>query len=167
MSLTAPAPTLTLIRTTDPEPGATPATLTYSLTLPAALSTPSVARHATARILATHHLSELADAAIQAVGELTSTACRLTSAPQVYVSLRYRAAALRVIVYDGEPRPSNPRLVAAVDARRRTALRLLARVVKSCGGTWGCDESPEPGGGTRMWAVLPHATTAAYPQSSP
>ncbi|MFI6939619.1 ATP-binding protein [Streptomyces sp. NPDC050418] len=136
--------------------------LSYSLTLPAALSTPSIARHATARILRTHHLPELADAAVQTVSELASTACQLTSAPQIYLSLRYRSAALRVVVYDSEPRPAHARLVAALDTRRRMSLRLLARVVKSCAGTWGCDESPEPGGGTRMWAVLPYATTSRY-----
>ncbi len=142
---------------------ASPDTLTYSLTLPSALSTPSVARAATRHILTAHHLPELADAAVQTVSELTAIGCQLGgAAPTVYLSLRYRSGALRVIVYDGEPRPTNPRLAAAVDARRRTALRLLARVVKACAGTWGCDESPEPGGGTRTWAVLPHATTAAY-----
>nr|WP_236071824.1 ATP-binding protein [Streptomyces polyasparticus] len=146
---------------TDPR-GAEPDGLTYSLTLPAALSTPAVARAATRHILAAHHLPDLADAAVQAVGELTAAACQLTPAPQIYVSLRYRAGALRVIVYDGEPRPTNPRLAAASDTRRRAALRLLARVVKACAGTWGCDESPEPGGGTRTWAVLPHAATATY-----
>ncbi|MER7172021.1 ATP-binding protein [Streptomyces mesophilus] len=136
--------------------------LAYSLTLPAALSTPAIARAVTRHILTAHHLPELIDAAVQAVGELTAAACRLTPAAQIYVSLRYRAGALRVTVYDGEPHPAHPRLAAALDARRRSALRLLARVVKCCEGAWGCDESPEPGGGTRTWAVLPRATTAAY-----
>ncbi|WP_199545619.1 ATP-binding protein [Streptomyces sp. N35] len=155
---------LTLVphATVGGESGAEPDGLAYSLTLPAALSTPAIARAATRHILAAHHLPELADAAVQAVGELTATACQLTPAAQIYVSLRYRSGALRITVYDGEPHPAHPRLAAALDARRRAALRLLARVVKCCEGTWGCGESPEPGGGTRTWAVLPRATTAAY-----
>ncbi|WP_415947893.1 ATP-binding protein [Streptomyces sp. KLOTTS4A1] len=168
---TSPPRSLTLVRHTaaygDPDPAPVPPPppgegLTYSFTLPAALSTPAVARHATARILTVHRIPELSDAALQTVGELTATACRLTTAPQIYLALRYRSDALRVIVYDGEPRPTHARLLEALDARRRAALRLLARVVRSCGGTWGYDESPDPSSGTRMWAVLPHGPTAAY-----
>jgi hypothetical protein len=140
----------------------TPETLAYSLTLPAALRSPAVARTATRTILGVHGLEDVADAAVQAVSELTSCACRFTPAAEVYVSLRYRDGALRVVLYDGHPGHAHPRLAAACEARRRAALRVLACVVKACGGNWGFGDAREPGGGTRMWAVLPRAGARAY-----
>ncbi|MDG4858508.1 ATP-binding protein [Streptomyces sp. T-3] len=149
---------------TELVPAVTPDDLTYSLTLPAGSATPAIARAATRRILAEHGLHTLADAAVQAVGELTATACQFTRAAEVYVSLRYREGALRVILYDGHPRHTNPRLAAQCDSRRRASLRLLACLVRACKGEWGFGDAHEPSGGTRMWAVLPHASTAAYGQ---
>ncbi|MGI5428347.1 hypothetical protein [Streptomyces sp. CA-179760] len=96
------------------------------------------------------------------MSELASCACRFTPTAEVYVSLRYRDSALRVILYDGHPRHTNPRLAAACDTHRRAALRVLACVVRACGGDWGFGDAREPGGGTRMWAVLPHQGTRAY-----
>ncbi|MGX5212907.1 ATP-binding protein [Streptomyces violaceus] len=140
----------------------TPETLAYSLTLPAALQSPAIARTATRTILRAHGLEDVTDAAVQAVGELAACACRFTPSAEVYVSLRYRESALRVILYDGHPRHTNPHLAAACDTRRRAALRVLACVVQACGGNWGFGEAREPGGGTRMWAVLPHHGARAY-----
>ncbi|MDQ1016592.1 hypothetical protein QFZ43_003141 [Streptomyces afghaniensis] len=67
-----------------------------------------------------------------------------------------------MILYDGHPRHTNPRLAAACDTRRRAALRVLACVVRACGGDWGFGDAREPGGGTRMWASLPHQGARAY-----
>ncbi|MFB7928765.1 ATP-binding protein [Streptomyces sp. NPDC056039] len=143
----------------------TPETLAYSLTLPAALQSPAIARAATRTILRAHDLTDVTDAAVQVVSELASCACRFTPAAEFYVSLRYRETALRVILYDGHPRHTNSRLAAACDTRRRADLRVLACVVRACGGDWGFGDAREPGGGTRMWAVLPHQGAHAYMRS--
>ncbi|MCX4905770.1 ATP-binding protein [Streptomyces sp. NBC_00878] len=138
-----------------------PEPLAYSLTLPATLRSPAIARAATRTVLVAHGLGALADPAEQAVGELVAVACRFTPTSEVYLSLRHRDGALRVIVYDGHPRHTHPRLAAACDTRRRASLRLLGCVVRACEGDWGFGEAREPGGGTRMWAVLPCGGTPA------
>ncbi|WP_419249210.1 ATP-binding protein [Streptomyces luteogriseus] len=140
----------------------TPETLAYSFTLPAAPQSPFIARAATRTVLRAHSLDDVTDAAVQVVSELATCACRFTPAAEVYVSLRYRDGDLRVILYDGHPRHLNPRLAAACESRRRAALRVLSCVVKSCRGDWGFDEAREPGGGTRMWAVLPRESARSY-----
>ncbi|MFC7305201.1 ATP-binding protein [Streptomyces monticola] len=159
---TAPTPCPSFRPPSTPPAPPPPEDLTYSLTLPASLTTPAIARTATRRILVAHGLHGLTDAAQQAVGELAAAACQFTPTPEVYLSLRFRDGALRVILYDGHPRHTNERLAAACDTRRRAALRLLACVVRACGGEWGFGEAREPGGGTRMWAVLPQAGATAY-----
>jgi hypothetical protein len=153
-----PVPTPVDLPPTPP----TPETLAYSLTLPAALHSPAIARTATRTILQAHGLEDVAEAAVQAVSELASCACRFTPAAEVYVSLRYRDGALRVILYDGHPRHTQPRLAAACEARRRAALRVLACVVRACDGDWGFGDAREPCGGTRMWAVLPRKGAGVY-----
>ncbi|WP_079079014.1 hypothetical protein [Streptomyces sp. DSM 15324] len=45
---------------------------------------------------------------------------------------------------------------------RRVSLRVLDEVVRACHGDWGIGGDREPGGGTRMWAVLPRAGAAGY-----
>ncbi|MGW2642562.1 ATP-binding protein [Streptomyces sp. NPDC001348] len=139
-----------------------PETLAYSLTLPATPRTPAIARTAVRTILQVHGLGDVTDPAVQVVSELTACACRFTPSAAIYVSLRYRDAALRVSLYDGHPRHTNPRLATACDTRRRAALRVLACVVRACEGDWGFGEAREPGGGTRMWAVLPRTTARGY-----
>ncbi|MCX4456500.1 ATP-binding protein [Streptomyces sp. NBC_01728] len=144
-----------------------PETLAYSLTLPAALASPALARAATRAFLAAHDLRDIMDAALQAIGELAAAACQFTESPDFYLSLRYRGDAFRVIVYDRHPRHTHPRLAAACDGRRRAALRVLACVCRACDGDWGFGESREPGGGTRMWATLPRASAAEYGSEAP
>ncbi|MFJ8670962.1 ATP-binding protein [Streptomyces sp. NPDC093589] len=139
-----------------------PETLTYGLTTPAALISPAIARHATHVILEAHGLRDVTTAALQVVGELTACACRFTASEDVYLALRYRDDSLRVFLYDAHPRHTHRRLAAACDARRRSALLLLACVVRDCRGEWGFGTSPGPGEGTRMWAVLPHEGARAY-----
>jgi hypothetical protein len=139
-----------------------PENLAYSLTLPASAQSPAIARAATRTILRAHDLGDVTDAAVQVVSELASCACRFTPTDEVYVSLRYRDGALRVILYDGHARHTHPRLASACESRRRAVLRVLACVVKACDGDWGFGDAREPGGGTRMWAVLPREGARAY-----
>lgn len=139
-----------------------PDSLTFSLTLPAGPTSSHVARVATRAVLHSHGLDDMTDAVTQVVGELAACASRFTPGQEVYMSLRYREAALRAVLYDGHRRHEHPRLVEACDARRRAALRLLGCVVRACDGEWGFGEAREPGGGTRMWAVLPWAGARGY-----
>jgi hypothetical protein len=140
----------------------TPETLAYSFTLPAALASPALARAATREVLKAHGLYDMLDPALQAVGELAAIAAQFAEASDFYLSLRYRAETLRVIVYDSHPRHTQPHLAAACDTRRRAALPVLACVCRACDGAWGFGEAHEPGGGTRMWARLPRVNAAAY-----
>ncbi|WP_073946225.1 ATP-binding protein [Streptomyces kebangsaanensis] len=140
----------------------TPETLAYSLTLPADPRTPAIVRATLRTVLRAHGLADMTDAAVQVTSELAACACRFSTSPEVYVRLRYREDALRVVLYDAHPRHTHPRLAAACDARRRSTLRLPACVVRACGGDWGFGDAREPGGGTRTWAVLPRAGVRAY-----
>ncbi|WP_063829731.1 sensor histidine kinase [Streptomyces violaceorubidus] len=140
----------------------TPETLTCSFTLPPGPASPRIARVTARAVLHGHGLDDMADAVVQVVGELAACACRFTPRDEVYVSLRYREGTLRVVFYDGHRRHEHPRLIAACDARRRSALRVLGCVVRACEGEWGIGEAREPGGGTRMWAVVPRRGARVY-----
>ncbi|MFF0104709.1 ATP-binding protein [Streptomyces hirsutus] len=140
----------------------TPDSLAYSLTLPAAPASAAMARAATRAALHLHGLGDVTEAVVQTVSELAACAGRFSAADDIYVSLRHRDGTVRVIVYDGHPRHTHPRLSAACDARRKATLRVLTAVVRACGGTWGVDAARQPGGGTRMWAVLPTPGARAY-----
>ncbi|RFU86898.1 ATP-binding protein [Streptomyces triticagri] len=145
----------------------------YSLTLPAAPPSAGVARAAIRTTLDAHGLTSLLFPAVLLVSELVVAATHFTPSPDIYVSLRYREEAcaadvdppgpgtLRLIAYDGHPPHTSPHLGALCDARRRTALRVLAAVVEACHGTWGFGASPEPGGGTRTWATISNSGPAA------
>ncbi|MGW0826714.1 ATP-binding protein [Streptomyces sp. NPDC002845] len=139
-----------------------PETLAYSFTLSAGPVSSRVARAATRSVLAAHGADDMADPAVQVVAELVGCAWRFTPGAEVYLSLRFRDGALRVILYDGHARHTHPRLAAACDARRRAALRVLGCVVRACEGEWGFGAAREPGGGTRMWAVLPMDGARGY-----
>ncbi|MFH9816874.1 ATP-binding protein [Streptomyces sp. NPDC017230] len=145
-----------------PATAPTPDTLAYSLTLPAAPASAAMVRAATRTALDLHGLQDVSEAVVQTVSELAACAFRFSAADDIYVSLRHRDGTVRVIVYDGHPRHTHPRLSSACDARRKAALRVLMAVVRACGGTWGMDAARQPGGGTRMWAVLPIAGARAY-----
>ncbi|MEU4044781.1 ATP-binding protein [Streptomyces antibioticus] len=139
-----------------------PEDLCYSFTLPAAPRSPGVARATTRAVLRAHRLDDVAEPVVQVVSELTTCAYRLSLTKEMYVSLRYRDAALRVTVYDGHPRHTHARLGALCVLNRRATLRLLDEVVRACRGDWGIGGAREPGGGTRMWAVLPRAGAMNY-----
>ncbi|MGW0731344.1 ATP-binding protein [Streptomyces sp. NPDC002851] len=163
--VTAEGPTVTACPaapaydTTQPP---SPATLAYSLTLPTAPTSPAIARAATRTLLTAHSLQAAQPAALQAVGELVAYAGQFTATPEIYLSLRYRDDALRVIVYDDHPRHTNHHLAAACETRRRATLRVLACVAKACEGDWGFGPAREPGPATRTWAVLPHGGLTSY-----
>ncbi|MDX3457214.1 ATP-binding protein [Streptomyces sp. ME02-8801-2C] len=140
-----------LTQTAPPRPD----TLTYGFTLPAEAVSSQVARATTQAVVQAHGLEEMADVAVQVVGELTACAFRFAVDASVYVSLRWWEGEFQVVVYDGHRRHTHPRLAAACDERRGDALEVLGCVVEACGGEWGFGEAREPGRGTRMWAVLP------------
>ncbi|CAM5701690.1 hypothetical protein SHIRM173S_07977 [Streptomyces hirsutus] len=117
-----------------------PEALAYSFTLPAAPRSPAIARSATRTILRAHGLDDVMDAAVQVVGELAACSCRLAPSAEVYVSLRYRDDALRMVFYNTPIPATRPPGSAACDARRRAALRVLACVVKACAGECGVRE---------------------------
>ncbi|WP_370665956.1 ATP-binding protein [Streptomyces sp. IBSBF 2507] len=162
MSATAAVTLCPISSDTLPATEPTPDTLAYSLTLPVAPASAMMVRTATRTVLDLHGLGDVREAVVQRVSELTACAFRFSAAADIYVSLLHRDGTVRVIVYDGHPRHTHPRLSAAWDAQRKSALRVLKAVVRSCGGTWGADAARHPGGGTRMWAVLPIAGARAY-----
>ncbi|MFF3939027.1 ATP-binding protein [Streptomyces phaeofaciens] len=152
----------TSARVDAPFAPARPEDLCYGFTLPAGPRSPGVARAVSRTILGAHGLAEVTEPVVQVVSELTTSAYRLSLTKEMYVSLRYRDSALRVTVHDGHPRHTPSRLGAICVLNRRVSLRLLDEVVRACRGEWGIGGDREPGGGTRMWAVLPRAGARAY-----
>ncbi|MFG3252616.1 ATP-binding protein [Streptomyces sp. NPDC048172] len=138
-----------------------PETLSYGFTLPGALASPAVARAAARVVLDAHRLGDMAEPSLQAVGELAACGSRFGPG-DLRLFLRYRDEELWVILHDGHQPHRNPRLASACDGRREDALRVLGCVVDACGGEWGYGDALAPGGGTRMWAVLPRAGARAY-----
>ncbi|WP_374775590.1 ATP-binding protein [Streptomyces sp. NBC_01310] len=137
-------------------------TLACSLTVPGEPLGAQVARAAVRAVLHAYRLDPLAPAVVQVAGELVGAAWKLDPGRSLYLSVRHRDDSLRLIAYDGHPPHAHPRLAAHCEARRRAALRLMAAVVRSCGGAWGFGDSREPGGGTRTWASLPRHGAADY-----
>ncbi|MEU6891821.1 ATP-binding protein [Streptomyces sp. NPDC046557] len=136
--------------------------LACSLTVPGEPYSAQIARSAVRAALHAHRLDPLAPAAVQVTGELVGAAWYLNPGQSLYLSVRHRDDALRLTVYDGHAPHAHPRLAAHCEARRRSALRLMAAVVRECGGAWGFEGSREPGGGTRTWATLPGAGAVGY-----
>ncbi|MFF3212098.1 ATP-binding protein [Streptomyces sp. NPDC002886] len=139
-----------------------PDELSCSLTVPGEPYSAQIARGTVRSVLHAHHLDRVVPAAVQVVGELIAAAWYLDPGRSLYLALRHREGALRLTVYDGHAPHTHPRLAAHCEARRRAALRVMAAVVRDCGGAWGFGESREPGGGTRTWASLPVAGAAGY-----
>ncbi|MBT2407511.1 ATP-binding protein [Streptomyces sp. ISL-87] len=139
-----------------------PDALTCSLTVPGEAYSAQIARSTVRAVLHAHRLDPLASAAVQVTGELVAASRRLDPGRSLYLSVRYRDDSLRLTVYDGHTPHTQPRLAAHCEARRRAALRLMAAVVRECGGAWGFGESREPGGGTRTWATLPRSGALRY-----
>ncbi|MGW0548366.1 ATP-binding protein [Streptomyces altiplanensis] len=133
-----------------------PSTLAYSLTLPGEPHCAAVARTAVRSALHVHHLDPYADFAALVTGELIGAAVKSTPGEDLYLSLRYRDAALRIVLWDQHPRHRDPTAIVLCEERRTRSLWLLAALVDDCGGTWGSAEAQAPPHrGTKSWAVLP------------
>ncbi|MFB6983799.1 ATP-binding protein [Streptomyces scopuliridis] len=129
--------------------------LAYSFTLPGEPHCAATARAAIRSALDVHGLAPHADLAVLAATELIATAVKLTPDRELYLSLRYRTGALRLVLWDQHPRHTDPDDVSLCAERRRSALWLLAASVDECGGEWGTTEAEPPQRGVKSWAVLP------------
>ncbi|MBT2492570.1 ATP-binding protein [Streptomyces sp. ISL-96] len=148
----APSATAALHRAPRPP---RPSSLAYSLTIPGEPHCAAIARTAVRSALRAHHLAPYADIAVLAASELIATAAKLTPGEDLYLSLRYRNATLRLVLWDQHPRHKDPDAITLCAERRRRSLWLLAALVDDCGGDWGSAEAHPPHRGTKSWAVLP------------
>lgn len=139
-----------------------PDDLSCSLTLPGEPHSAQIARSAVRAALHAHGLDPLAPAAVQVTGELVGATWYLDPARSLYLSVRHREGALRLTVYDGHAPTRTPASPRTARRAGRSALRLMAAVVRECGGAWGIEGSREPGGGTRTWAALPATGAVGY-----
>ncbi|MEU2246470.1 hypothetical protein [Streptomyces sp. NPDC019224] len=89
------------------------------------------------------------------MNELVAVAARLSPGRELYVSLRHREEAVRLLVWDQHPHHVEPDTAALCEVRRRRALWLLAAVVDDWGGEWGSREAPQPVRGFKTWVTLP------------
>ncbi|MEU9063199.1 ATP-binding protein [Streptomyces sp. NPDC048430] len=137
-------------RAPRPAPG-----LILSLTLPGDPRSAAVGRHAVAASLPTYGLHAFAWPVTLAVTELIAVNAALTPGRELYLSLRHRDDALRLVLWDQHPQHTDPDTLALCEVRRRRALWLLAAVIDDWGGRWGVTEGPPPHQGVKSWAVLP------------
>lgn len=129
--------------------------LILSLTLPGDPRSAAVGRHAATAALPAYGLRSHAWPVTHAVTELIAVNAALTPGRELYFSLRHRDNALRIVVWDQHPRHADPDTRALCEARRRTALWLLAAVVDDWGGEWGVSEARPPQQGVKSWVLLP------------
>lgn len=129
--------------------------LALSFTLPGDVRSAFVGRTAIAAALDAHGLAPYVWPATHAVAELLAVTARMSPGRELYVSLRHRDEAVRLLVWDQHPHHVDPDLAALCEVRRRRALWLLAAVVDDWGGEWGMCEAAEPQRGTKSWVVLP------------
>lgn len=129
--------------------------LSLSFTLPGDIRSARIARAATAAALEAHGLAAYVWPVSYAVTELASVAARMSPGRELYVSLRHRDDAVRLLVWDQHPQHTEPDVAGLCEAWRRRALWLLAAVVDDWGGEWGMCEAAAPQRGTKTWAVLP------------
>lgn len=132
-----------------------PRSLSYSLTLPGELRSAAVARASVGAVLAAHGLERFLLPAQVAVSELAATLARLTPGKDLYVSVRHRGDALRLVVWDQHPTHRDPGAERLCGERRSRALWLLAAVVEDWGGEWGVRAAAPPQAGTKTWVTLP------------
>lgn len=135
--------------------GRSPRGLALSFTLPGDIRSAPIGRTAIGAALKTHGLAPYIWPAALAVAELITVTVRMSPGKELYVSLRYRDDALRLVVWDQHPRHREPDISTLCDTRRRRALWLLAAVVDDWGGEWGACEAGPPQRGTKSWVVLP------------
>ncbi|MFJ2792889.1 ATP-binding protein [Streptomyces sp. NPDC087290] len=129
--------------------------LSLSFTLPGDLRSAFIGRTAVAAALEAHGLTPYVWPVTHAVGELLAVTARMSPGKEIYVSLRHRDDAVRLLVWDQHPHHAEPGLAALCETRRRRALWLLAAVVDDWGGEWGACEANSPQCGTKSWVRLP------------
>lgn len=131
------------------------ARLAVSLTLPGDHRSPAIARGAVTAALRAHGLAAYLWPTVLVAAELVAVTATLTPGRDLYLSLRHRDDALRLLVWDQHPHHPAPVTAARCEARRRRALWLLAAVVDDWGGTWGVTDARPPQHGTNSWATFP------------
>ncbi|MFH9617604.1 ATP-binding protein [Streptomyces pratensis] len=133
-----------------PRPG-----LVLSLTLPGDPRSAAIGRRAVAAALPAYGLRSQAWPAALAVTELIAVNAALTPGRELYLSLRHRDDALRLVLWDQHPRHADPDTLALCEGRRRRALWLLVAVVDDWGGEWGVGDARPPHRGVKSWVLLP------------
>ncbi|MFE7042792.1 ATP-binding protein [Streptomyces atratus] len=129
--------------------------LALSFTLPGDIRSALIGRTAIAAALKTHGLAPYIWPATLAVAELITVTARMSPGKELYVSLRHRYDALRLLVWDQHPHHPEPDMTTLCETRRRQALWLLTAVVDDWGGEWGACQASPPLRGTKSWVVLP------------
>ncbi|MFF9506386.1 ATP-binding protein [Streptomyces sp. NPDC014724] len=129
--------------------------LALSFTLPGDVRSSFIGRTLIAAALNTHGLSRYVWPATHAAAELIAVTVRMSPRKELYVSLRHRDDALRLLVWDQHPRHREPDTATLCETRRRRALWLLAAVVDDWGGEWGVCDASLPRGGIKAWVSLP------------
>ncbi|MFG2428534.1 ATP-binding protein [Streptomyces sp. NPDC048590] len=126
-----------------------------SLTLPGDPRSAAVGRRAVASALPAYGLRSHVWPATLAVTELIAHGAALTPGRELYLSLRHRDAALRLVLWDQHPAHPDADARALCEVWRRRALWLLAAVVDDWGGEWGSCEARPPHQGVKSWVLLP------------
>ncbi|MGW2084746.1 ATP-binding protein [Streptomyces sp. NPDC001880] len=129
--------------------------LGLSFTLPGDVRSAFIGRTVVAAALEAHGLAPYVWPAAHVVDELVSVTARMSPGKELYVSLRQRDDAVRLLVWDQHPHHAEPDLAALCETRRRRALWLLAAVVDDWGGEWGSGEARAPQRGIKSWVQLP------------
>ncbi|MFJ8755142.1 ATP-binding protein [Streptomyces sp. NPDC102441] len=129
--------------------------LVLSLTLPGDPRSAAVGRRAVTAALPLYGLRSRVWPATLAVAELIAVSAMLTPGRELYLSLRHRDDALRLVLWDQHPRHADPGILSLCEVRRRRALWLLAAAVDDWGGEWGVGEAGPPHQGMRSWVLLP------------
>ncbi|MFI5768295.1 ATP-binding protein [Streptomyces sp. NPDC051658] len=129
--------------------------LSLSFTLPGDVRSAFIGRTVVAAALEAHGLTPYVWPATHVVDELVAVTVRMSPGKELYVSLRQRDDAVRLLVWDQHPHHTAPDLATLCEKRRRRALWLLAAVVDDWGGEWGVSEASSPHAGIKSWVVLP------------
>ncbi|SFX34558.1 sensor histidine kinase [Streptomyces atratus] len=129
--------------------------LSLSFTLPGDIRSAFIGRTVVAAALEAHGLAPYVWPATHVVDELVAVTARMSPGRELYVSLRHREDAVRLLVWDQHPHHADPDLATLCETRRRRALWLLSAVVDDWGGEWGAGAADPPQRGTKSWVRLP------------
>ncbi|WP_307125227.1 hypothetical protein [Streptomyces sp. B1I3] len=109
----------------------------------------------TTATLRAHGLTAYLWPAVAVTAEMAAVAARLTPGRDLYLFLRHRDDALRLLVWDQHLLHSGHSGHFGCDALRRRALWLLAVVVDDWGGEWGIRDARPGQPGVKSWVTLP------------